>query len=42
MNINPILQKALQYCEPSLAEVKRISGIANEEEILLAIIDLQK
>lgn len=36
MNINPILQKALQYCEPSLAEVKRISGIANEARDLVS------
>ena len=36
MNINTILNKALQYCEPSLAEVKRISRIANEARDLVS------
>jgi tRNA nucleotidyltransferase (CCA-adding enzyme) len=36
MDINTILNKALQYCEPSLAEVKRISRIANEARDLVS------
>ena len=36
MSLNTILQGALQYCEPSLAEVKRISKIANEAKDLVS------
>lgn len=36
MSMNTILNKALRYCEPSLAEVKRISRIANEAKDLVS------
>ncbi len=36
MSINTILNKAMQYCEPSLVEVKRISRIANEAKDLVS------
>ena len=42
MNINTILNEALQYCEPSLAEVKRISRIANEARDLVSNYNPQK